>query len=207
MAYYPVNLDLNNRKCVVVGGGTVAERKIETLLEFGALIVVVAPELTPKLCGLTASGVIEHIPELYASETLEHAFLVIAATDNRSVNTAVSSDAQRRGIPVNVVDDPELCTFIVPSVIRHGDMVISISTSGNSPSMSRHIREKLEPQFGPEYGDLADLLGELRGEIKARFTTMADRNAAYKRILESDVLELLAHGKRDEALDKARKCI
>ena len=207
MSHYPINLDLRNRKCVVVGGGVVAERKVETLLEFGAAVVVIAPELTPRLSNLATGERIEHLIAPYDPESLEGASLVIAATDDPAVNKTVSSEAQRRGIPVNVVDDPELCTFLVPAIVRRGDLVISISTSGKSPAMARRLREELESQFGPEYGELADLLGELRDEVKAKYPDQAERNRAFVRILDSDVLDLLRQGKRDEAMERMRKCI
>jgi precorrin-2 dehydrogenase/sirohydrochlorin ferrochelatase len=207
MSYYPVNLNLKNRRCLVVGGGAVAERKVETLLEFGAAVVVVAPVLTPQLRDLADGGSIEYVPGTYELSALDDAFLAVAATDDRETNRAVSEDAQRRGILVNVVDDPDLCTFFVPAVVRRGDLVISVSTSGKSPAMARRIREQLEAQFVPEYGELADLLGELREEVKARYPDQADRNRAFVRILDSDALDLLRQGKREEAIERARECI
>lgn len=207
MAHYPINISLVNRKCIVVGGGTVAERKVEMLLEFGGDVTVVAPDLTPGIERLAESGEIRLVREAYPEGMLDGAFLVIAGTDDREVNRAVSSDAQRLGILVNVVDDPELCTFFVPAVVRRGDLVISVSTSGKSPSLARRVREEIEQTYGPEWGELADLLGELRDEVKARHATMQERGLAYTRILDSDVRTLLAQGKRDEALERARELI
>ena len=207
MPHYPINLDLRNRKCVVVGGGEVAERKVETLLEFDAAVVVIAPELTSRLECHAEQGLIGHLRGVYAAEMLEGAFLVFAATDDREVNCAVSEECRNRGILVNVADDPELCTFFVPAMVRRGDFVIGISTSGKSPALAKRARESLETEFGPEYGDLADLMGELRDEVKSKCPDQADRNRAFVRILDSDVLDLLAQGKRDEAMEKARECI
>lgn len=207
MAHYSISVDLTNRKCVVVGGGRVAERKVETFLEFGADVAVVSPELTPALRGLADTRTIEHVARQYQPADLDGAFLVVAATNDTEVNKAVFTEAQRRGVLVNVVDVPELCTFFVPAIVRRGDVVISVSTSGKSPSMARRIREELESEFGPHYGELAELLGELRDEVKTRYPDMADRSRAYVRVLDSDVLELLAAGKRDEAVERARKCI
>jgi precorrin-2 dehydrogenase/sirohydrochlorin ferrochelatase len=207
MAHYSISVDLTNRKCVVVGGGRVAERKVETFLEFGAVVAVVSPELTPSLRDLADQGMIEHVAGAYEPSSLDGAFLVVAATDDTEVNKAVFAEARRRGTLVNVVDVPELCTFFVPAMVRRGDLVISVSTSGKSPAMARRIREELESEFGPAYGELAELLGELRDEVKARYPDMAQRNRAYVRILDSDVLDLLATGRRDEAIERARKCI
>jgi precorrin-2 dehydrogenase/sirohydrochlorin ferrochelatase len=207
MPHYPINLDLRNRRCIVVGGGEVAERKVETLLEFDAAVVVIAPELTPRLECHAEQGLIEHISGVYAAEMLEGAFLVFAATDDREVNRAVSEECRKRGILVNVADDPELCTFFVPAMVRRTDFVIGVSTSGRSPALAKRVRESLESEFGPEYGELADLMGELRDEVKSKYPDQADRNRAFVRILNSDVLDLLAQGKRDEAMEKARECI
>lgn len=205
--YYPITLNLANRKCVVIGGGAVAERKVETLLEFHAAVTVVAPELTPRLRDLAAGGAIRHEAEVYAPDALRGAFLVIAATDDREVNKAVSLESQLHGILVNVADDPELCTFFMPAVARWGSFVIAVSTSGKSPALAGWVRARLESCFGPEYGELADLLGELREEVKAKYPSREDRNRAFERILSSDVLDLLAEGKQDEAIERARKCI
>jgi precorrin-2 dehydrogenase/sirohydrochlorin ferrochelatase len=207
MSYYPLNFNLKDRKCVVIGGGGVAERKVEALLDAGASVAVVSPELTPRLSELAEGGLIGHVAGVYVSQALEGAFLAIAATDDRETNSAVSSDARRLGIPVNVVDDPGLSTFIAPATVRRGDLFISISTSGKSPALARRLREELESQFGPEYGELADILGELRDEVKAKYPDQAERNKAFLRILDSDVLLLLREGRRDEAVERARKCI
>ena len=207
MAYYPLSVDLNGRKCVVIGGGAVAERKVEMLREFGAAVLVVSPQACSCIRLLALDGSIEYLPETYSPELLEGAFLAIAATDDREVNRAVSEDARSRGVLVNVVDDPELCTFTVPAYVRRGDVTIGISTAGQGPALAKRIREILEKTIGPEYGELAELLGQLRGEIKARYPDYAERNRAYLRILDSDVLQLLAEGKRDEANERARECI
>ncbi len=207
MAHYPINLNLNGRTCVVVGGGAVAERKVESLREYGAAVRVVSPAVTPRLAELASDGLIEHVESEYQPRHLDGAFLVIGATDDRETNRRISSDARDRAVLVNIVDDPELCTFFVPASVRRGDLIISVSTSGKSPAMARRLREEIETCYGPEYGLLADLLGSLRAEIKARYDDPAERTRAYNRILDSDALSLLAEGRRDEALEAARKCI
>ncbi len=207
MAHYPINVDLSGRRCVVVGGGAVAERKVEALVDFGASVSVVAPNLTPRLMQMAAQDLFEHVVASYEDRHLDGAFLAIAATDDRETNKAVYDGARRRGILVNVVDDPELCVFYVPATLRRGEFVISVSTSGKAPAMAKWVRERLESDYGPEYGELAELMGELRSEIKSRYAHSADRMRAYERILESDVLRLLAEGKRDEARQRALRCI
>jgi len=207
MAHYSISIDLDNRKCVVIGGGMVAERKVETFLEFGAAVAVVSPELTPRLRELVDQGKIEYAAEAYQPGHLEGAFLAVAATDDRDINTAVFAEAQQSGILINVVDVPELCTFYMPATVRRGDLVISVSTSGRSPAMARRIREEIESRFGEEYGELAEILGDMRDEIKARYPDIADRNRAYVRILDSDALSLLAIGRKEEAVKRAHECI
>ncbi len=207
MPHYPINLDLRDRRCLVIGGGSVGERKVEMLLEFGATVVVISPDVTQKLHQLVEQGTIRQIHGVYVPEVLTGALLVIAATNEHQVNKAISLECQRLGILVNVVDDPELCTFFVPAIVRRGDFVIGISTSGNSPSLAKQVREKLEGEFGPEYGELTDILGQLRDEVKAKYPEPEDRGQAYLRILDSDILDLLKQGKHDEAMEKARKCI
>ena len=207
MSLYPISLNLSGRTCAVIGGGAVAERKVESLLEHGAAVRVVSPEITHGLSEWASEGRIEHVESEYRPEHLDGALLVIGATDDRGTNKQVSSDAHDRGMLVNIVDDPELCSFFVPASVTRGDLVISVSTSGKSPAMARRIREELEARYGPEYGLLADLLGSLRDEIKAKYATMDERASVYNRILDSDALRLLAEGRHDEALETAQKCI
>ncbi|HEY3297741.1 MAG TPA: bifunctional precorrin-2 dehydrogenase/sirohydrochlorin ferrochelatase, partial [Armatimonadota bacterium] len=130
MPSYPINLQLKNRKCVVIGGGAVAERKVESLLEYGASVHVAAPQLTPALQALADAGRIDHSSHKYAAGMLIGAFLAVASTNDPEVNRSVSLDAQVRGVLVNVVDDPELCTFFMPAIVRRGELVIGVSTSG-----------------------------------------------------------------------------
>ena len=213
MPHYPINVNLAHRRCLVIGGGSVAERKVETLLEFGAEVTVISPDITPLLSQLASSSSIQHILASYTSDlsdlsdTSDRPFLVFAATDDREVNKRISADCQSRGILVNVVDDPELCTFYVPAIVQREDLIISISTSGRSPAMARWLRERLEATLGSEYGQLADVLGSLRSEVKAKYRDPGDRNQAYLRILNSDILDLLAEGKEQEALTKASSLI
>lgn len=207
MAHYSISINLAGKKCVVVGGGNVAERKVETFIDFGASVVVVSPKLTSALCDMAQKGLIEHIAQEYNPSHLDGAFLVVAATDDIEINKSISAQCHSRRLLVNVVDVPELCNFYVPAIVRRGDLVISVSTSGKSPAMARRIRERLESEFGSEYAALAALLGELRAEIKEFYPNIADRNLAYRRILDSNVIDLLADGRLEEALERARECI
>lgn len=191
MSGYPIVLTgLAARRCLIVGGGTVAARKAEALLEAGAQPVVISPELSPELEAMAAAGRVQALRRRYRPGDLEGAALVIAATDERAINAAVSGEAQRRGVPVNVVDDPALCTFTVPAVVRRGDLVVAISTGGLSPAMARHLREMLETVVDPAYGEFLDLMAAMRPQVLARVPRERQR-AAWAQLLDGNLLSLL----------------
>ena len=199
MKYYPVNLDLRERRCVVVGGGQVAERKTLSLLEAGADVTVVSPSLTPKLADLAASGKVLPVPALFQESHLANAHLAIAATNDLAVNRAVAQFCRTKGILVNVVAPPEESSFIVPSVVERGDLVIAISTSGTSPALSRSIRQELEKQYGPEYELLLTRLAGVRKRLREDVGSEQSRRLVLEAIIGSGVLELLREGKQHEA--------
>lgn len=189
---YPVCLiGLETRRAVVVGGGSVAARKVVSLLEAGAQVTVISPAFAPELRGLADAGRIALVERPYRDGDLEGAFIAIAATDAPSVNEAVWQEAQRRGCLVNAVDDPAHSTFIVPAVVRRGEVVVAVSTGGASPALARRLREKLAATIGPEYGALAELLAALRPALLARFFTGEARLAAALRLVDSDLLEII----------------
>ncbi len=163
--YYPVFLNLKDKLCVVIGGGKVAERKILSLLEAGARVKVISPDLTPKLKELFAKGILTWEARAYKKGDLDKAFLVIAATSDPSVQEEIYKEAEEKNIPCNVVDKPEYCSFIVPSTIKRGDLVIALSTSGASPALARRLREILEDYFGEEYVIYLKLMRKLREKI------------------------------------------
>ncbi len=204
MGYYPIMMDLAGRNCLVVGGGEIALRKAESLVEAGASVTVIAPEVDSRFEQL---GGVKVERRSWQSGDTSGFTLVLAATDDRAVNEAISREASANGIPVNVVDDPELCSFIVPSCVRRGDMTIAVSTSGKSPSLSKRVRKELELTYGPEYAEFATLLGELRPVIKQKYARPVEREQAFERIICCGVLELLRGGKRDQAREKALECI
>ena len=192
MAYYPVFIELEGETVLVVGGGEVARRKIESLLECGAFIHIVSKELIDKLKGLVKTGVIRHLGEEFRDEHLDEAFLVIAATDDKRLNHEISHIARRRGILINAVDQPADCSFIVPSVVRRGDLLMAISTSGKSPALARKIRKMLDSQFGSEYGAFLILMGRLRREILSKGFSQDQNRRIFQEIVDSDILEALA---------------
>ena len=162
MKYYPVFLDIADKKCVVIGGGFVAARKVERLLDCGAKVCVVSPVLVPELNALKKERRIDHIEDEYTGEYLYGASLVIGATDDEKTNAAISQDAKIKGIPVNIVDDPQKCDFILPSLVERGDLTIAVGTGGASPALARRLREELEAAYGEEYATLLDIMGQLR---------------------------------------------
>lgn len=190
MAYYPLMVDLSGRLCVVVGGGIVAERKVETLLRFGAEVLVVSPTLTPSLEELHRTGRILVKRRPYQEGDLQEAFLAIGATDDQEVNWRLSEEAKQRGIPVNIVDDPELCTFIAPSIVQRGDLVIAISTGGASPALAKRIRQELEEHYGEEYREALEALQRFRERAKREISDPERRQDLLKKVASLDLFEL-----------------
>ena len=198
VSYYPVFLNLSGKKCVVVGGGKVAGRKVGALLECGAEVTVVSPELCEELKGLVEAGEITAAVRPYRSGDLKGSAVVIAATGTRSVNVEIVNEARKRGIPVNVVDDPDYSDFIVPSCLKRGDITIAVSTSGKSPALARKIRENLEKNIGGEYAALALLTAEVRTDIKKRGIVVSSED--WQRALDIDLLvDLLRKNEREKA--------
>jgi len=202
MKTYPVSLSgLAQRQVVVVGGGAVAARKVATLLEADARVTVISPDLTSELEALVEAGRIAALNRPYREGDLAAAFLVIAATDDAEVNRAVWREADRRGCLINVVDDLAHSNFIVPAVVRRGELTLAVSTGGDSPALARRLREQLEAEIGPEYGELVALLGELRPDLLARFAPGRARLAAALRLVDSDLLDVI----RAEGVEAARR--
>ena len=199
---YPAILMLDGRLGVVIGGGAVGERKVRTLLEAGARVKVITPEATPRLRKLAGDDTIELIERSYQRGDLKGAAVVIASTDERAVNQAIYEEALDEGVPVNVVDDPPHCTFIAPSIVRRGDLMIAISTGGTNPAMAVRIRERLEKEFGPEYEAYFDLIKRLKAEVE-QATTQQERADAWYRVADSNVLDLVRAGKIDKAYARA----
>jgi len=193
MKYYPVFLNLNGKQALVVGGGIVAERKIEILLDCGALIDIISKKLTDKLNEFLESGKICRIGESFKENHLDNVFLVIAATNDERLNHKISNIAQTRGLLVNAVDQPADCNFIVPSILRKGDLLIAISTSGKSPSLAKKIRRDLEPQFGDEYASFLTLMGRIRDKILAKKLPQNENSQIFHEIANSDTLKALSH--------------
>ena len=194
MPYFPIFLDLSDHNVVVIGGGEVAERKVKNLLAYGCEIYIVSPRLTPHLRQLVAKGKVHHLSDESLDRLLDDAFMLIAATDDAKVNTETASQAKERGILVNVVDKPEECTFIMPSIVKRGDLQIAISTAGKSPALAKKIRKQMDGMFGPEYCLFLELLGLLRSKILAQGRASSKNEVIFRQLVDSDLLELIKKG-------------
>src|SRR5580658_7832068 len=168
MPLFPISLKLRGRLCVVVGGGVIAESKIQSLLAAEGHVVVIAPEVTEAVAGWVRAGQIEWQARAFAAEDLCGAFLVVAGTSSAQVNHEVFQQCEADGILCNVVDDPEYCHFYYPSVVRRGALQIAISTEGLSPALAQRLRRELEVQFGPEYEPWVNWLGAARKFLRAK---------------------------------------
>lgn len=198
-------IGLQSQQAVVIGGGNVAARKVEGLLAADAQVRVISPALSPELELLDDTGRIICLRRAYQEGDLQDAYLVIAATDDTSVNHAVWREATKLGCLINVVDDPQHSTFILPAVVQHGDLTIAISTGGGSPALARRLRERIETFIGPEYGILTDVLAELRPELIASFPHGNSRLKAALRVVDSDILHIIQNKGKDAALTYARE--
>jgi precorrin-2 dehydrogenase/sirohydrochlorin ferrochelatase len=191
MRYYPVCLDIKDRLCLVVGGGQVGTRKVRTLLQCGARVTVVSPEVTSELAHLAQQGQIRIRLRDYCTADLESAFLVIGATDDQQQNRRVHHDADGAQKLCNIADQPALCNFVLPAVITQGDLMIAISTSGRSPAFAKYLRQQLQSQFGPEYGLFLDLMGAIRRRLlKAEHAPEAHK-PLFEKLIHKNLLEMI----------------
>ncbi|MEW6388385.1 MAG: bifunctional precorrin-2 dehydrogenase/sirohydrochlorin ferrochelatase [Thermodesulfobacteriota bacterium] len=192
MKTYPVFALIAGQPCLVVGGGEVGERKVRDLLEAGAWVTVVSRTLTPGLAEMAAQGEISYREEDFHPEHLAGMALVVGATDDPEVNARVSAGARSRGIWVNIVDAPDLCTFIVPAQVRRGDLTVAISTGGASPALARKLRQELEEYFGPEYDHYLKLLQLVRDQLLASRRGHPDNAVLFHRLVDSPLKQALA---------------
>ncbi|MES9971516.1 MAG: siroheme synthase CysG [Candidatus Thiodiazotropha sp.] len=199
MDFFPAFLDIKNRSCLVVGGGAIAERKTALLLKAGADVTLISPDLCHNLTTWRDMGRYTHLERPFRDEDLSGHHLAIAATDDPSVNRRIAEIAGNLRIPVNVVDQPELCSFIVPSIIDRSPVVAAISTGGASPVLARLIRSRLESLIPAGYGRLAKLCSRFRQRVKDRFTDPTERRLFWDRVLEGGVAERIFSGHEEEA--------
>ena len=201
--YYPLFADLNGRHCVVVGGGAVAQRKVTTLLRYGADITLISPTATPRLRAYASAGKIRFTARTFRPSDLHGAWLVYASTDDQRINELVYRTATRRRIFTNVVDQKPLCSFIAPSIFRRGPLSIAVSTGGASPSIAKHVRRELERTIGAEYVPMLQLLRSLRGVAKQRLPHYHDRKRYFEQVVNGRVFALTRAGRHDQAKQAA----
>ena len=201
MKYYPVFVRVAARPCLVVGGGTVAEQKVESLLKAAAQVTVISPDLTPRLAQLAAAGTIAHQQRRYTRGDVHGFLLAYAATDDDALHAEIAAEARAAGVLVNIVDRPPLCDFISPAIMERGDLVIATSTSGASPAMARRIRQDLERRFGVEYDQGLQLLARVRHTLAARSVAMAERHRILTALANSPLIDYLRE-ERWEAVDR-----
>ncbi|HEY6837614.1 MAG TPA: bifunctional precorrin-2 dehydrogenase/sirohydrochlorin ferrochelatase [Geobacteraceae bacterium] len=187
MQLFPINLNISGKAVVVVGGGAVACRKCRLLLDAGARVTVISPRLEPALADAAKEGKIAYLAREYREGDLAGAFLVFAATDDASANSAVAREAEARGILANVADDPQSGGFTLPSSLRRGDLIITVSTAGKSPALARAVRRQLEPQFGAEYLLTLDLLGKVREKLLTGGGDSAYNNKILNELVAQDL--------------------
>jgi len=180
--YYPAYIDIKGKRCLVAGGGKVAERKVKLLLKCNAMVSVVSPELIRRLKELNSKGKIKFFKGEFKEKYLKDMFLVIGKA------------ASKKNILVNIVDSPEICNFIVPSIVERGDLIIAIYTGGKSPALSKKLRKELEDKYGFEYAKFLNLMGNLRKRISAKIRDKRKREEIYKKLVDSDIINLIRDG-------------
>lgn len=191
MKYYPIQLDVRNRDCLVVGGGGVGARKVQTLIDCGAAVTVVSPKTAPEIDALAREGIIRLHRRGFETGDLDDRFLVIGATDNESLNREIYAEAERRQMLCNIADFPPGCNFILPAVVRRGDLVVTISTSGNSPAFAKKLRKQIEASFGPEYGIFLRLMGAVRQRLLAREHAPEEHKPLFEALIDGGLVELI----------------
>ena len=202
---YPVNLLVRGRRCVVVGGGRIAARKIEALLDAGAEVHVVAPELVDELQVARDAGRVTTTERAFEPSDLDGAWLATTATSTAAVNRAVFEAGEARRIWVNAADDPEHCSFTLMSVVRQGDLVVTVGTGGRSPALATYLKDHVTQEMGPEWAALLELLSEAREEMRSE--GRSSETADWRRALDSGILDLVREGRDGEAKELLRSCL
>lgn len=204
MNYYPVCLKITGKKCLVVGGGGVAARKVKTLMECGAQVTVVTLAADDAIARLAKEKAITLHLRPYGASDLEGVFLVIGATSDTELNFRISQDANRQNMLCNIADVPDACNFILPSVVQQGDLQIAVSTSGKSPAFAKHLRKELEQQFGAEYAAFLDLMGQIRRALLAQEHAPEAHKGLFEELIGAGLLDMIRE-KRTERIDALLK--
>ncbi|HEU4387231.1 MAG TPA: bifunctional precorrin-2 dehydrogenase/sirohydrochlorin ferrochelatase [Blastocatellia bacterium] len=207
MRYFPVHLDLNCLPVLVVGGGVIAERRARALVDAGAIVRLVSPSCTDGVAEMAESGIIEYQRREFEANDLDGFAMVIGATDSKAANKAVATAARTRALLCNIVDRPALSNFIVPALVTRGDLQISIATNGRSPSLTQRVKREVAALIGEEYGELLKLAADLRTRVHQHTTDYEERRKLLCSFVESDALNLLRSGRRDEAVALAEEML
>lgn len=198
MKYYPIYLDIRDKPCVVVGGGSVAERKAISLVDAGARVTVISPEATPVLGKMASDGRVAIKKRAYQEGDLDGAFMAYAATDDDETNVLVAEEAKRSGVLLNVADTPALCDFIVPSVVERGRLSIAISTSGASPAFTMKLRKELEKMYGEEYAVFLDIMAAVRQKLLTRGVENDKNKKIFNELASSGIPSMIRDGRWEE---------
>lgn len=204
---FPVFVNLQERPCLMVGGGVVAERKAATLLEYGAKITIISKEITAQIEQWHREGRVEIALRAFCEQDLEGIFLVFVATNDSEVNRRVSRCCREREILVNVAEHPEQGDFFVPSILKRRDLTVAISTAGKSPAFARRLRKELETIITPEYGEFVDLLGNVRSYLQEQVPDIKRRKQILQELVYSDILALIQVGDKEKVKEKIRQCM
>lgn len=207
MKYLPIFLCVEGRRCLVIGGGAIAQQKIESLLRAGARVDVISPTLTAALQHRVACGEVGHRQRTYQPGDLSGYRLAFAATNDETANRQIADEAAASAVLLNVVDCPALCEFIVPSIVERGDLIIATSTSGTSPALAKRIRQHLETEFGPEYAVLLNILGRLRDSDATTGLASEERQRLFGRLVDSPLLDYVRAGSGDAIDDLLRQSV
>lgn len=197
MRYYPVYLDIKDKDCLVIGGGSVGTRKVLTLLACGANVTVISSDATERLRELSNNGVIKLKERPFQTADLDGRFLVIGATDNQELNFKIHAEAEGRGLLCNIADRPEACNFILPSIVNRGDLTIAISTAGKSPAFAKKLRKQLDVQFGEEYAGFLHLMGAIRQKLLSQDHKPEVHKHLFEQLIESDLVQMIRNGETE----------
>ncbi|MSQ14596.1 MAG: bifunctional precorrin-2 dehydrogenase/sirohydrochlorin ferrochelatase [Dehalococcoidia bacterium] len=198
--YYPVFLSITGKRCVVIGGGKIAEGKVDKLLECGATVTVVSPVLTRKMKERSNKNEFTHLERTYQKGDIAGAYLALVATDDNKVNQSAADEARELGILVNTADDVKNCDFIAPAIVQRGDLTIAVSTAGRSPAMARRVREELEELFTPDYADLLTVLGDARTAL--RKSGLRPDAEEWQKAIDSELKSMVRRGELEAAKDR-----
>lgn len=204
---FPICLNMQDKLCLVIGGGTVAERKIAALLEHGARVRVVSNAITAQIEKWERENLVKISLRDFKEDDLKGVFLVFIATNDRQVNNEISRLCRQKGILANVVDNPEQCEFFIPAVVRRNSLMIAVSTEGKSPAYARKLRHQLEEIITPAHGEFVDLLGEARVYLQSHVPDINKRKQIIESLVYSDILDLIQVGEKDKAKEKIRRCM